>query len=373
MLLTVLAVLLCILAVLRIRARAAEDGGLDQARAYQPAGQQFPVETMEFSLHDDARDKDLEVKVYYPAAASAEEGARSNARFPLIVFSHGAGGNRSVGPALLSYWAAHGYVVVAPTHADSLGLRLREGPQASMKDVLFQFGTDPQLRISRVEDDKLILDRLDDIEYELPDLAGRIDCARVGIVGHSAGAMTTALMAGTHCDMPINGPGGPETQGLSEPRASAFLVLSGQGRGGAFDEHSWEDIQRPMMVMTGSLDASSRTGETPESRCDPYNYAPPGGKYLLFIQGAAHMSFTGKAAGKEGPGNGRLINAALSGDKALLDRIDDYDQQAIFACVQHSSLAFWDAYLKGDAKAKQYLASDAIGRLGNPSVEYRWK
>jgi predicted dienelactone hydrolase len=242
-----------------------------------------------------------------------------------------------------------------------------------MKDVLRKFSTDPQLRIGRVLDDKLILDRLDDIEYELPDLEGRIERTRIGIAGHSAGAMTSALMAGTHCDMPINGPGGPETAGLAEPRASAFLLLSGQGRGGAFDEHSWEDITRPMMVMTGSLDASPRTHETPESRTDPYTYAPPGDKYLLIIEGAAHMSFTGKAAGKEGPGNGRQLITALGGGQSLFDQVDDFDQLAIFTCVQNSSLAFWDAYLKDDAEAKQYLASEAIGVLENPRVKYAHK
>lgn len=364
---------LFVLVLLRTLARAAQDGGLDPAQAYQTAGAQYEVQTVEFALHNGARGKDLELRVYYPAAVSAGDGATSPMHFPLIVFSHGAGGNRYGAKALLSYWAAHGFVVVAPTHEDSLGLRLRAGEPASMQDLLFEFGTDPQLRVSRVEDVKLILDRLDDIDYELPDLAGRIDRARIGIGGHSAGAMTTALLAGTHCDMPINGPGGQESKGLAEPRASAFLVLSGQGRGGAFDAHSWEDITKPMMVMTGSLDASARTGETPETRTDPYTYAPPGDKYLLFIEGAAHMSFTGKAAGQEGPGSGRQINAALGAGQALLEEIGGYDQAAIFACVQHSSLAFWEAHLKGDAEARQYLASDAIGRLANPKVEYRRK
>jgi predicted dienelactone hydrolase len=359
-------------AALRLRALAV-DAGVDTPLAYQTGGPAYDVGSAELTLHDDAREKKLEVKVYYPEAASAQTGAESRARFPLIVFSHGAGGDRYVANGLLSFWAAHGYVVVAPTHEDSISLRLRGGESASMKDVLRKFGTDPQLRIGCVLDDKLILDRLDDIEYELPDLDGRIDASRIGIAGHSAGAMTTALMAGTRCDMPVNGPGGPETAGLAELRASAFLVLSGQGCGGAFDEHSWDDITRPMMVMTGSLDTSARTGETPESRCDPYTYAPPGDKYLLFIEGAAHMSFTGKAAGQEGPGRGRLLNSALGADQALLDQIDDYDQAAIFACVQQSSLAFWDAYLKSDARAKQYLSSDNIGKLGNPLVKYSLK
>ena len=35
-------------------------------------------------------------------------------------------------------------------------------------------------------------------------------------------------------------------------------------------------------------------------------------------------------------------------------------QKAIFDYVKMASLAFWDAYLKDDAKAREYLKSDAL-------------
>jgi predicted dienelactone hydrolase len=338
----------------------------DPARDYVLASLQYKVETIpDLVLRDTARGKDLHLRVYYPQGPGA---------YPVIIFSHGAGGDKDVALELLRYWAAHGYVVIAPTHADSIRLRRKEGRQAGMTGILREFGTDADLRISRVIDDSFIIDRLPGLSKLAPELAGKLDASHIGVGGHSAGAMTAMLIGGTTEDMAANGAGGPETADLRDPRVDCVLVLSGQGitrNLSCFDEHSWDGVAIPMMVMTGSLDESARTGQTAVSRCDPYKYAQPGGKYLLFIQGAAHMSFTGKAAGKEGPGKGRLLGSLLGAD--ALDTVQDFDQQAIFTDVQMSSLAFWDACLKGDHAAAKWLQSDAIAKCSGGQVEYSWK
>lgn len=369
-------VVLGLLATLRAETSVAELSAKQQqagyiakrelAQVYAPASAQLEVTTIaDLVLHDTARGKDLHVRIYYPQGQGA---------YPVIIFSHGAGGSQDVGPELLGFWASHGYVVIAPTHADSIRLRREQGQKTGMGDILREFGTDADLRISRVKDDSLIIDSLPGLAKLAPELAGKIDAKHIGVGGHSAGAMTAMLIGGTTEDMPANGPGGPETAALRDTRVSCILVLSGQGitpNWSCFDEHSWDALSIPMMVMTGSLDESSRTGQTTASRCDPYKYAPAGGKYLLFITGAAHMSFTGKAAGKEGSGNGRLIDSLLGARS--LDTLQDFDQQAIFTDVQISSLAFWDAYLKGNLAAVKWLQSDAIAKYSGGQVEYRWK
>jgi predicted dienelactone hydrolase len=297
----------------------------------------------------------------------------------VIIFSHGAGGSRSVGPELLKFWAAHGYVVLAATHEDNIQLQREQGKKASIDVVLNSFGTDPDLRISRVKDDKLLIDKLSEIAVLVPELAGKVDGTSIGVGGHSAGALTAVLMAGAYIDMPVNGRGGPEVEGLKDERVNATLLLSGQGvirsgSGGALGgitEQSWLDCTAPMMVMTGSLDTSTRTSQTADSRQDPYRFAPPGDKYLLYIQGAAHTSFTGKAAGLEGPGRGAVINKVLGQTRGA--NPEDYDQEAIFSEVQRNSLAFWDSYLKGNLAAKAYLQSEAPGATSGGSVIYSRK
>ena len=50
---------------------------------------------------DDERDKDLHLRITYPA---------ENGRYPLIVFSHGASGSKDNYQPLVKHWVSHGYV-----------------------------------------------------------------------------------------------------------------------------------------------------------------------------------------------------------------------------------------------------------------------
>jgi hypothetical protein len=43
---------------------------------------------------------------------------------------------------------------------------------------------------------------------------------------------------------------------------------------------------------------------------------------------------------------------------------------AIFEYTNAASLAFWDAYLKGDARAKSYLQSDALEKSSYGAAKF---
>ncbi len=43
--------------------------------------------------------------------------------------------------------------------------------------------------------------------------------------------------------------------------------------------------------------------------------------------------------------------------------------EAIFDYTNSASLAFWDAYLKGDARAKSYLQSNALEKSSHGAVK----
>lgn len=318
-------------------------------------------------LADGARGKQLELKVYYPAQGGGP--------YPLIVFSHGMGGSKDVGVPLMEYWASHGYVVICPTHGDSAKLRRSEGKSINKYVILQEFGSRDELRVSRVEDDVLILDSLDTIEQQHPELAGLIDREHMGISGHSAGAMTTQMLMGAKCEMPESG----EMAGYYDARFGCALVLSGQGANRVgFTEQSWENVAMPVMVMTGSLDYVGGTRQTPQSRCDPYTYSPPGDKYLVFINNALHSSFTGKAAqlaadiaddNRRGFAN-RMEARFTSED---LETIQSTDQAAVFDYVKLASLHFWEAHLKGDYEALAWLTSDTLAEYSGGEVEYSYK
>lgn len=130
---------------------------------------------------------------------------------------------------------------------------------------------------------------------------------------------------------------------LSDGRVGAVLLFSPQGTHQmGLHEHSWDRMRTPVMSMTGTYDRGAG-GQEPSWRMQPFTFGPPGDKYHVFIEGAHHFSF-----------GGRLWSRP--------------DQKAIFDCVKIASTAFWDAYLKDDAEARQYLRSDALATFGEKRI-----
>lgn len=322
------------------------------ASAYKLAPGPFKTGETEMVLHDEARKKDLPIRVRFPKD--------STGLLPLVVFSHGAGGSDNAFPELTDHWAGYGYVVILPTHSDSIALRRKNGEDLS------GLRTNPKSLISSVQptqrlaDVKLILDSLSAIEEKVPTLRdaqgkGRIDRERIGVGGHSAGAMTASLALGVKARVNLSA----QPQAVGDKRIKAGLIVSGQGVSnkafGLFTKDSWSEMDKPMMVITGSLDKAALTNETPASRQEAFELAKPGDKYLLFIEGATHSSYAGKAA------------SALLGERPTTDLKLITD---VTAC---GTLAFWDAYLKGEDAAKTYLAGDGLTAFGEGKVTFKRK
>jgi len=329
-------------------------------------------------LRDTARNKDLEVSIEYPT--------RGTGPFPIIIFSPGYGGSSHAYEALISYWTSYGYVCIRPMHADSGALRdtmnellqlhpedrrrnTRErdrrpaNPQAqpanrpNPAEMIWDKEREPQWR-DRVRDVTLIIDSLNDIEKNYPELAGKMDHARIGVGGHSYGAFTAMLVGGakTFSTPPL---------ALGDPRVKAILAMSPQGvaanRG--LTAESWRDVRIPAMFMTGSRDYASET-EGPDWRRTAYENSPAGDKYFVLINGAGHMTFTGLASGLGGeqydrsrevpitdPRTGQVLNATPQTNR-MNEQIND---RGTFRNIRSISLMFWDAYLKDKTDAKALL------------------
>src|SRR5712692_6731323 len=176
-----------------IRTRAQTSARSAQA-TYKLADGPYSVETIDQTIHDAKRNKDLPVRFLIPKSAGP---------FPVIIFSHGAGGSGQNYFPLTGFWATHGYVVIQPTHNDSIALRKEKGEQvpASPRELVdeYRFNTDDW--INRVRDITLIIDSLNDLEKRLPQLKGKMDQKRIGVGGHSYGAFTTQMIGGALLDM----------------------------------------------------------------------------------------------------------------------------------------------------------------------------
>ncbi|MBX3365706.1 MAG: hypothetical protein KF912_00135 [Phycisphaeraceae bacterium] len=336
---------------------------LRPAHAYAPSTPAYDTTTLDLTLTDQARAKDLELRIRAPKLAASPPGT-THAPLPLIIFSHGAGGSNDAFPDLSSHWASRGYIVIHPTHSDSIALRrrngqdlsgLRENPQRLLLDV---DGPD------RLADCSFIIDAIpaitDALNNNLPEASRlTIDATRIGMAGHSAGAYTTQIAFGAK----VRGPrwGSLRLKSHADPRITAAILISGQGTTNrSLAKDSWSDIAGPMMVIAGSLDVSRISDETPESRREPFEYAKPGDKYLIYIDGATHGSYQGKSL------------------TTMLRENPTTDIGIITAAVSSGTTAFFDRYLRADDEAvshvaKTYLESDALITLTSGAAEYKRK
>jgi predicted dienelactone hydrolase len=320
-----------------------------------------PPAAVEVVVQDAERDRELVFTVRVPPRASAE-GESAPETLPLVIFSHGAGGSGAAFESLSEALAARGYVVIHPWHSDSEALRRRQGGETYDRRRPADQLVERVDLADRIADVRFIIDHLPLFEREL-ELPTPIDPERIGMAGHSAGAMTTQVAAGLRFFPPQRGLGNRrgrgETRGISTPipEIRAFAIISGQGTTRpSLNEQSWADMDRPTLTITGSRDESRVSSETPASRRHPFEFAPPtGNKYLLWMEGATHSSFQGS----------RQANALREQPPDNVDWIERLTTASVVALM--------DAYLLGKPEAQAWLRSGAAATIPGGEAEWQHK
>ncbi|MBV8517149.1 MAG: alpha/beta fold hydrolase [Acidobacteria bacterium] len=315
---------------------------------YAAAAGESPVGAIpDAVLHDNDRNKDLTISIDYPTRGTAH---------PLIVFSPGFGGSNRGYIGLASWWASNGYVVIRASHADAG----RVQDLRSLNDI-WESQTPSDWR-NRVRDITFILDSLGTLEQRYPELAGKIDHARIGVGGHSYGAYTAMLVGGARTF-----PGGTS---YADPRVKAIVAMSPQGpsetRG--LTNESFTTLRVPALFMTGTMDRGVTDAETPDWRRQAFELSPAGDKWLAVLEGATHATFTGRSdqflemqAREQDAQIGRNTVVDPATGAIIEDRRPSRAQnmalraRATFGTVRALSLAFWDTYLGGDAKGREEL------------------
>ena len=175
---------------------------------------QRPVGTRSYEWTDASRERTLPVDVWYPATAqyasqdldeatqdnyetvpgmpsSSQQAVRDadseSGNYPLVVFSHGFGGEKRQSTFLYTHLASHGYVVAAMDHiGNTIGDMISGASEPNNSAQLTQFMSD------RPTDCSFVIDLM---------LAGNagvsIDAGRIGISGHSFGGWTSLMASGS--------------------------------------------------------------------------------------------------------------------------------------------------------------------------------
>lgn len=222
------------------------------------------------------RGHDLQVRVSAPVTGRD---------LPIILLSHGYGSSLDGYGPLADHWAAHGFVVLQPTHLDSKTLPfIADDPRR------------PHHWRFRVDDMVRILDNLDVLEAAVPGLTGRPDRTRIAAAGHSFGGQTAGMLLGLRVRDPSTG----RVEDLRDSRITVGVLLATAGEGGesltpfALEHAPWLSDQdfsgmtTPALVVAGDADNYPLTVRGPDWTTDPYTLSP-GDKSLLTLFGAEHF------------------------------------------------------------------------------------
>jgi dienelactone hydrolase len=207
----------------------------------------------------------LETTIWYPAEGNGKvsdpiKGAspdRGGGPYPLIVFGHGLGATPAYYQPLLSRWASAGYVVAAPlfplTSANAPG------------------GLDPSDVFSQPGDlSYVITSVLDSSSQSTGTLAGMVAPHKIGVAGHSEGAITTLGFFNTCC---------------RDPRVKAAEVLSGDPQAYPSSHYDFSGFP-PMLVVHGTADPL-----LPYSQMVGVFNSAKGPKGVLTLKGADHTDW----------------------------------------------------------------------------------
>jgi predicted dienelactone hydrolase len=294
------------------------------AEGWTPDAPLHKVATLLVTWHDPTRNRDIPAKIYYPADISG--------RCPLIIFSHGLGGSREGYSYLGERWAGAGYISVHVQHLGSDDALWR-GAGADGLLAMTRAVANPSNAINRALDVTFVIDRM--LELNKADggpLAGHIDSQEIGVAGHSFGAWTTMAVLGEAMKTGVT---------FLDPRIKAGIAMSTPVVGGAAHAAGeFTNIKVPVFHMTGTLDDSPIGDTKAAERRIPYDQAATPGTCLLVLTGADHMTFSGHAFAGMGK--------------------DDARYQAL---ILPASVAFWDATLRGDAGAKEWLYGGGFAKL----------
>ncbi|QJR16692.1 alpha/beta hydrolase family protein [Usitatibacter palustris] len=278
-------------------------------------------------------DRTIPLRVYVPADTRPA---------PVVLFSHGLGGSREGNAFMGEHWAHRGYVAVFLQHPGSDSAVWKDVPRAQAMAAMKRAGNARNFML-RIEDVHATLDQLErwNVETGSP-LRGRLELARVGMSGHSFGALTTQAVAGQSM---------PKAVKALDGRIRAVIVCSPSAPRRGETAKAFDGVAIPWLLMTGTHD-TALIGDIPlSSRYAVYPALPPGGKYELVLDGAEHSAFTDRA---------------LPGDK---EARNPNHHRAILAL----STAFWDAYLLGDRAARAWLDGASVRGVLEPKDRWQRK
>jgi predicted dienelactone hydrolase len=293
-----------------------------------------PVAVLKGDWKDANRSRAVPYLVRYPTDLTGPA--------PVVIFSHGLGGSREGAAYYGDHLASHGFIVVYVQHPGSdVGIFDGKGLSRAVADASLS----PRSALDRFFDIPFALDQLAAMSQAPGPLQGRLDLNRIGMSGHSFGAVTTEVMAGQVFRAGAS---------LPEPRFKAFLAMSPSPDRDGDNARAFARITRPFLFLTGTRDEAQvgpRALESAENRDKPFEAITGVPENLVVLTGGDHMVFSGRQEmGRSRPGDERFRDI-----------------------VKAASLAFWDAYLMDDDAAAHWLRDGGLAAYAGADAKVKSK
>ena len=291
------------------------------------------TEQVDLTIKDGKRSREIPIRVYLPADKTAS---------PVVLFSHGLGGNREGSAFLGKHWAKRGYLAVFLQHPGSDDSVWKDLPVAQRLEALKKAAGLKDFML-RVQDVPVVLDQLEIWNKDTAHaLAGRLDLKHVGMSGHSFGAVTTQAVSGQKY---------PIGKGFTDDRIQAAVIMSPSGPANGNTKQAFGNVKIHWMLPTGTKDSNPISGADAKTRLIVFPDLSPNSKYQMILDNAEHSAFTERA---------------LPGET---ERRNPNHHRAILAV----STAFWDAYLRENNDARQWLDSDAVRSILDKDDQWQKK
>ncbi|MFD2418264.1 alpha/beta hydrolase family protein [Amycolatopsis pigmentata] len=266
---------------------------------------------------------------------SVKDAAMAPGRFPVVLYSPGAGDPRDWNVSLVEDLASRGFVVVTIDHTGEApavqfpdGHVVGNGPLMAAWAQAFQNGTTlaffTKLMDTRVADTELVLDRLTSLPVRLTD---GMDLNRIGMFGQSAGGFTAANAMYT------------------DPRITAGINMDGTMEytvkldGTNLSEVALHGLDRPFLLM-GSSSATDGSDIHREPSWAAFWQHQHGWKADVTLNDSAHASFTDAEA----------LVPQLAGRvpaTTLAAAVGTVDPHRAVAADRAEVASFFDRFLKG--------------------------
>ncbi len=244
-------------------------------------------------------------------------------KFPLIVFSHGNGGNRHQNTFWCDFLASHGYVIISADHTGNASMTIIKG-----KMIPYDNKGRLNSAADRPKDMSFLLDQMTlwnqgaDSRFK-----GKLDLSTVCASGMSFGSMTSVRVAD------------------SDPRFKSVIAMSG-----APPTHT--NLTIPTLWMLGTEDTT--IGGTGNALVRSLHSRHVGPSFLLEMKNGGHYSFTDMFKIDKNHGDG----VGPGKRRETKEPFEFTSMETTYKIINAYSLAFLEVYARGKPAPLSFLQTN---------------